>query len=139
MKPYYFALITACIWGIAPIVEKIGLGKIEPAAGLLIRSLGILVGAALLIIFRTHTLRVALNADAKTVFYLLSGGILASFLGQLFFYRALKGGEVSQVVPIAAAYPLVAFLIGVIFLHEQVTLQKVIGMLLVLSGIFLLK
>lgn len=139
MKAYYFALITACIWGIAPILEKIGLGKIEPLSGLLIRSLGVVIGATLLIIFRTQALRGALAADAKTFFYLLLGGILASFLGQLFFYRALKTGQTSQVVPLAATYPLVSFLIAVFFLQEQLTLQKVIGVLLVISGVLLLK
>ena len=45
MKPFYFALITALIWGIVPIIEKLGLVKISPESGLLIRSLGVIVGA----------------------------------------------------------------------------------------------
>jgi transporter family protein len=139
MKTYYYALLASCIWGIAPILEKIGLGKTEPEAALLIRCLGVISGAFLLIIFRNHTLRSALQSDAKTFTFLLLGGLLASFLGQIFFYRALKSGATSQIVPLAATYPLVSFLIGVIFLSEQITLAKTVGVLLVITGIFFLK
>ncbi len=139
MKVYYFALLTALVWGIAPILEKLGLSKIQPLSALLIRSLGIAIGALLLIIFRSQTLKGALAADGRTFVYLLLGGILASFLGQIFFYHALKSGQISQVVPLAACYPLVAFFIAVLFLHEQVTIQKAIGIICVISGVLLLK
>lgn len=139
MKAYLFALITACIWGIVPIMERMGLTKIQVLPGLLIRSCGVIVGAILLIIFRTQTLKAALATDTKTFLYLFGGGILASFFGQFFFYQALKNGQASKVVPLAATYPLITFLIAVFFLHEQVTFQKVMGMLLVISGVLLLK
>ena len=43
------------------------------------------------------------------------------------------------IIPITSCYPLFTFLLGWMFLGEDVTLSKVIGMLLILGGIFLLK
>lgn len=134
-----FALIAACIWGIVPLFEKVGLLRIDPLSAVLIRILGVIIGGIFLIIFRAKTLDTILHADVKTFSFLLLGGFLASFLGQIFFYRALKEGEISQVVPIAAAYPLISFLIGLIFLHEKFTLTKALGIIFVFSGILFLK
>jgi len=64
---------------------------------------------------------------------------MASILGQIFFYNALKTGEASKVVPIAGIYPLVAFLVGIIFLGESFTLMKATGVTFVILGLFLLR
>lgn len=139
MKPYIFALLTAGIWGVAPVLEKLGLARMEPASAILIRVTGVIFGALVLIIFRIQILKQALLADTKTFLLLFCGGLLASFVGQIFFYRALKEGEASQIVPLAATYPLISFLLGLIFLQEKLTLAKGIGVFLVISGVMLLK
>ncbi|MDP6685949.1 MAG: EamA family transporter [Candidatus Omnitrophota bacterium] len=139
MKAFYFALATALVWGIVPIFEKMGLTRIAPLSGLIIRSFGVIIGLSLLIIFKTQAFKIALTADPRTIFFLVLGGFMASILGQIFFYNALKTGEASKVVPIAGIYPLVAFILGVIFLGESVTLAKVGGIMLVIAGLFLLR
>ncbi|NQV04490.1 MAG: EamA family transporter, partial [Candidatus Omnitrophica bacterium] len=73
------------------------------------------------------------------IFLLVLGGFMASILGQIFFYNALKAGEASKVVPIAGIYPLVAFFLGVIFLGECFTIVKVCGVIFVVLGLFLLR
>ena len=42
-------------------------------------------------------------------------------------------------VPIGASYPLIAFVLGVLFWKEPLTLHKTMGVLLVMAGIYLLK
>jgi transporter family protein len=139
MNAFYLALLTAVVWGIVPIIEKAGLSKIAPLSGLLIRCAGVLIGAGILIIFNTRLLKDALKADIKTVILLVLGGFLASIVGQMLFYNALKQGEASKMVPIAGIYPLVSFLIAVMFLGEAVTPLKVAGMVLIVLGIFFLR
>ena len=56
-----------------------------------------------------------------------------------FFYNALKTGEASKIVPIAGTYPLVSFLIGIIFLGESFTFVKAAGVMFVIAGLFLLR
>ena len=139
MKSYYFAILAAIVWGIAPIAEKIGLKNIEPLSGVLVRSSGIVLGAAVLAILNSDLAKTALKADPKTVLFLFLGGILASILGQIFLYNALKHGEVSKMVPIAATYPLVSFLLGLLFFGETFTILKGLGIGFVILGVFLLR
>jgi uncharacterized membrane protein len=47
-------------------------------------------------------------------------------------------GEASVAVGIASTYPLVAFFLSLIFLGESLTLYKVFGILLIVSGIIIL-
>ncbi len=139
MKPFYWALGAAFIWGCAPILEKLGLAKAPVFAGLFYRSLGVVIGAFLLLIFKFTLIKESLMVPPQGWGLLIAGGFLASIVGQIFFYHALKDGEASLVVPLAASYPLVAFILGTIFLGEKVTLAKLSGMLLVVAGVFLLK
>lgn len=139
MKAFYFALMTAIIWGIVPILEKMGVAKIAPLAGVFIRSCGVIIGIFVLAIFNNQALRLAFKADLRTIFLLVAGGFMASILGQIFFYNALKVGEASKVVPVAGIYPLVAFLLGVVFLGEAFTIVKVCGVVFVVLGLFLLR
>ena len=139
MKPFYFAILAALVWGVAPIVEKAGLARIEPMAGVIIRSLGVILGAIILAVFNSHAVKSAFGAESKTIFFLILGGIIASILGQIFFYNALKQGEVSKMVPIAATYPLVSFLLGILFFGESFTIVKGLGIGLVIVGVFLLR
>ncbi|MDP2921500.1 MAG: EamA family transporter [Candidatus Omnitrophota bacterium] len=139
MKPFYFAILAAVVWGIAPILEKTGLGRIEPMAGVIIRSFGVLLGAIVLALFNSNIIKVALRADQKTIIFLVLGGIIASILGQIFFYNALKTGEVSKMVPIAATYPLVSFLLGLLFFGESLTVAKGLGIGFVILGVFFLR
>ncbi|MFC1508059.1 EamA family transporter [Candidatus Omnitrophota bacterium] len=139
MKAFYFALITAVIWGIVPILEKMGVSRIMPLAGIFIRSCGVLIGISILAIFNTQAVRVALKADPRTIFLLVTGGFMASIVGQIFFYNALKTGEASKVVPVAGIYPLVSFFLGVIFLGESFTIVKGAGLLFILLGLYLLR
>jgi transporter family protein len=139
MRPFYFAILAALVWGIAPVVEKIGIAKIEPMAGVIIRSFGVLLGAIILTAFNSRLIKLALGADQKTIIFLILGGVIASILGQIFFYNALKHGEVSKMVPIAATYPLVSFLLGLLFFGESFTMLKGLGISFVILGVFLLR
>lgn len=139
MKSFYFALMTAVIWGIVPILEKMGVSRIMPLAGIMIRSCGVIIGVSVLAIFNNQAFRTALKAEPRTVFLLVLAGFMASIVGQIFFYNALKTGEASKVVPIAGIYPLVSFLLGILFLGESITLAKVGGVAFVITGLFLLR
>jgi len=139
MKPFYFAILAALVWGVAPVVEKIGLKNIEPISGVMVRSFGIVLGVVVMSLCNVNVFKSALKADPKTILFLFSGGILASILGQIFFYNALKQGEVSKMVPIAATYPLVSFLLGLLFFGESFTVLKGLGIGFVILGVFLLR
>ena len=136
---YIFALVTALLWGFAPVFEKTGLsGRIDPYLGVVIRSVSIaIIGlSGLLIMGKAAEFK---GVDLKSAAILIAGGLFAGFFGQFTYYSALKTGDASVVVPIAAAYPLITLIISVIFLHEAFTLSKAAGIVMIVGGIVLLR
>lgn len=136
---FFLAVLSALIWGMAPIFEKVGLNsKIDPYLGVVVRTLPIaFIGlTGLIFMGRIDSL---FQVDTKSAVFVIIGGLIAGFIGQIVFYTALKSGEASVVVPVAATYPLVALVISILFLGEAVTWQKVTGIGLVVAGVVMLK
>ncbi|MBI5560007.1 MAG: EamA family transporter [Deltaproteobacteria bacterium] len=138
-RAFVYAVLTSFIWGLAPAFEKMGLrGKIDPYAGVVIRTVPIAVIGLFGLLFLGKIKEIS-SADLRSVAFVVAGGLLAGFFGQVAFYSALKAGEASKVVPLAATYPLVALVISVIFLGEELTLQKFAGIGMIVSGVILLR
>lgn len=138
MSAFLWAVITACIWGVVPILEKLGLAKTEPFVALFYRCLGVILGILVLGIFVLKPEQIK-AVPPRSIALFVVAGFLASFAAQITFYHALKIGDVSRVVPISGAYPLIAFLLGILVLGESVTLMKVLGVILIIGGAWLLK
>ena len=137
-QAFWWAMLTAVIWGCVPILEKMGLRATDPTAGLFARSAGVAFGA--LIFAWLWSPWKALAAMPMGSFALLAvGGFLASFVGQWAFYHALKIGHVSQVSPLSGAYPLVAALLAWIIFREPVTMPRLLGIAFVITGVLLLR
>jgi transporter family protein len=66
----------------------------------------------------------------------LSGGFAAGALVLLFV--ALEDGEVSQVVPVTASYPVVTLVLSALVLRERVSRARVGATFLVIAGVILL-
>jgi len=138
MNAFMWAILTACIWGIVPLIEKFCLVKTEPFVALFYRCLGVIIGIILLGAFMIKPAEIK-SVDFRTGGLLILAGFLASFLAQITFYHALKIGEVSKVVPISGTYHLIAFMLGILLLGEALTVSKAIGVILVVSGVWFLR
>lgn len=134
----FLLFITALLWGTTPILEKIGLAKLDPLIGNTIRSVIVTVGFLLLTLVLGRG-RELLKVDGKSILLFGASGIMAGLLGMWAYYTALKMEATSKIVPIAACYPLVTALLSVVILQEGVTLSRVIGTALIVSGIWLVK
>jgi transporter family protein len=140
LSAFGWAVLASFCWGFAPLFEKVGLrGNIDPAVGVLIRTVGVLVGVVLIYPLIPKLTGRFSDLTPRNWICLSMGGLLASVIGQLCFYRALKLGEVSKVVPIGASYPVLAFLLGVLVFGESITWPKIGGIVLVIAGVFLLR
>ena len=138
MTAFWWAMLAALAWGMAPIFEKAGLSQVNPIAGLFYRCLGVIIGMLILGFFLVKPREIR-EVDLGSALLLAAGGFLASFLGQICFYHALKLGDVSRMVPISASYPLIAFILGVLLFHEPLSFFKIGGVFLIVSGVWLLK
>lgn len=138
MNAFVWAIIAAFIWGIVPLIEKLGLSRVSPLAGLFYRSLGVVIGIILLAAFMLKPQEIK-SVDLRSATLLILGGFLASFAAQICFYNALKLGEISRVVPLSGSYPLIAFFLGIIFLAESFSPLKLAGVSFIVLGIWVLK
>jgi len=138
MTTVILLLLTAILWGSSPILEKIGLGETDPLTAVTIRSLAITV---ILILFLTITGKIkdVFTVDLKTIVIFSLSGFLAGLLGMVTYFGALKMGATSKIVPIAATYPLVTAILSVIILKEGLTFARLIGTILIITGIWFVK
>ena len=139
MSAFTMALMAAVIWGLAAFCEKMGLRGADPMAGVVARSLGVMLGGVAMT-FAVPDLVVKVRDMGWPSFtWLAGGGVLASILGQVFFYRALKIGEIGKVATVGGSWPLMAFFLSVFFLNEAASPRKLAGVALVILGVSLLR
>ncbi|NWF93306.1 MAG: EamA family transporter [Syntrophaceae bacterium] len=131
-------IITALLWGATPIIEKIGLARVEPLIGVTIRSVIVTIGL-LILTFLLGKGRTLLEVDGRSILLFGLSGLMAGLAGMWTYFTALKMGATSKIVPIAACYPLVTALLSTLILREGVTLPRVIGTVLIVAGVWLVK
>ncbi len=136
-KEIMFALLAALSFGIAPIFEKLGLARTEPAVALLIRAFTTSV-FIMAYIFYAGKSRELLVTDFKSLVYVLLGGVFGVLFAQFFYFKALQYGEIGRVMPIVGSFPVIAFLLSVLIFGETFTIMKCIGLVLVVGGVILL-
>ncbi len=131
------ALVGMICWGIAPIFAKIGLSNMSPIAGLSIRTLftaGIIMGWMIV----DGTITNVKNVSVSTLAVLAIEAILATFIGDLAYFAAIKKGDVSLVTIIMSSSPLITLLFAAMFLGEHITTIRYIGSALIILGIILI-
>lgn len=137
MIVFWLSIFGMICWGIAPVFAKLGLKDLDPMAGLIIRTLtaacfvigfmGFRGGKDIVAQFKEMTI--------KTWAFITIEALLATLIGDLAYYAAIKKGNVSIVATIMASSPLVTMLLSVIFLGEELTFYKIFGAVLIIIGI----
>lgn len=134
---FLLALFGMVCWGLAPVFAKLGLSGVNPLAGLVLRTY---ISAALLTgwVLCNGTLAQVKTIPAQSWLLIGIEGVLATLVGDLAYYAALKYGEVSFVTLVMSCSPLVSITTAVLFLGEQITVTRLLGALLIVGGIALI-
>ena len=130
------AFIGMICWGITPLFVKLGLKDIEPRIGLAIRTATTTIILTGWMICDGSFSKVGLISSSALLFLVIEA-ILATFIGDLAYFAAIKLGEVSLVAIILSCSPLVTILFSILFLKETVSLSRIIGAVLIVTGIIL--
>lgn len=139
MNPYIWAIITALVWGAVPIIEKTGLRHLDVWPAMFFRCMGAMIGLFLLPLVKFPDIRQAFAQGAPGWYYCVLGGFMGAVVGNVCYYHALKAGQVSKVVPIAGAFPLISFILGLLFFSETLTPAKTAGVVCIVMGVALLR
>jgi transporter family protein len=131
-----FAFIGMVCWGITPVFVKLGLKSLDPHIGLAIRTATTTLILSGWMISDGSFSKLG-EVPFAALLFLMIEAVLATFVGDLAYFAAIKRGDVSLVAIILSCSPLVTVLISMIFLKEAVTVTRVMGAVLIIAGIFL--
>jgi len=137
MKPWILSAIISMIFaGFTSVIAKMGLAGISGEMGLTIRTLFV---SAFVLAFAAAVVPVAQFADLtrNNYFWLGLSGLTTS-LSWIFYYRALKDGEVSTIALIDKGSILVAVLLSFFILKEQITAKTLLGGALMIAGLLII-
>lgn len=139
MACLYWALTATLFWGLGPVFAKMGLEKPDPLTALLVRSTAVLIVLIVWAALKGDMAGKLSELDSRTWTLLILEGGVASVIAHYALFQALKLGDVANVVPITASYPLIAILLSVVLLGSRMTWGKGLGAALTVLGIYLLQ
>lgn len=131
-----WALLSAIFAAMTAILGKIGVQGVDSNFATLIRTLVVVVFAALIVAFTNSAQPLSTITPRTYVFLALSG--LATGASWLCYYHALKLGPASRVAPIDKLSVAIVAVLGVLVLGENLSLKHWLGVGLVTGGALLL-
>jgi transporter family protein len=121
--------------GVTSVVAKMGLAGISGELGLSIRTA--FVAAFVLLFALLSVPRQELAAlNRQNLFWLGVSGVTTT-ASWIFYYKALKLGDVATIALIDKGSILVSIALAALVLHEQITLRVVSGGALILAGLLI--
>ena len=129
---WFYAILSAVFASLTAIFAKIGVADIHSNLATAIRTLIVFVMLWVIVIVRGETKGIS-SISKQGVFFLIASGI-ATGLSWLFYFKAIKIGNVSQVAPVDKLSLALTIILAVVFLDESLTLQTAIGAALILAG-----
>jgi transporter family protein len=134
---YFFAFIGMICWGASPLFAKLGLKDLSPLVGLSVRTF-FTAGVIFLWMVLSGEIVALKSIPSRTALLLIVEAVLATMIGDLAYFAALKNGSASIVMIIMACSPVVTILCSVLFLHEHLTFVNLLGACLTIIGLILI-
>ena len=131
-----FAFGSAFFAGITSILAKCGIRKTDSTVATAVRTIVVLIFSWLMVFIMDSQNQIS-SIDGKTLLFLILSG-LATGASWLCYFRALQLGDINKVVPIDKSSTVLTILLAFIFLHEQVSLAKAAGIVLIAVGTLLM-
>ncbi len=137
MTVFLLSIFGMICWGIAPIFAKMALKNLNPVVGLIFRTL---FAASVIACWSlaSGSLYQIKGVSIYTWILIAIEAVLATLVGDLAYFAAIKKGDVSLVTIIMSSSPLVTLIFACIFLGEKITLVRIIGAILVIAGVILI-
>ena len=133
---FFFALLSAVFASLTAILGKIGISSIDSNLGTAVRTVVVLV-MAWLVVFVTGEHRTMKKIQGKEILFLILSGF-ATGASWLCYYRALKDGPASAVVPIDKLSILVTIGFSYLVFHEKLSKKSLLGLILLSAGTLLM-
>ena len=131
-----FAFGSALFAGLTSILAKCGVRETDSTVATAIRTIVVLVFSWLMVFLTGSQNQIAMIDGTTLLFLILSG--MATGASWLCYFKALQLGDINKVVPIDKSSTVLAILLAFVFLHEDVSLLKAVGVVCIAVGTFLM-
>lgn len=131
-----YALGSAFFAGITAILAKIGIKNTDSNLATAIRTVVILFFSWLMV-FIVGSFNTIASISSKTLIFLILSG-LATGLSWLCYFKALQIGNVNKVTPIDKSSTILTMILAMIFLGENITVLKIVSIILIGIGTYLM-
>lgn len=131
-----YAVLSSFFAGITSILAKCGIKETDTNIATAIRT-GVVLVFSWFMVWITGAMTEIADIDFRTLLFLILSG-LATGASWLCYFRALQLGDVNKVVPIDKFSTVLTILLAVIFLNEPLTWKKVLAMIAISVGTWLM-
>ncbi|WP_229518392.1 EamA family transporter [Massilia sp. PAMC28688] len=131
-----YAFISMFFAGFTSVIAKMGLTGISAELGLTIRTLFV-CGFVLMFGAWAVPVQHLASVNSRNLLWLGISG-LSTALSWIFYYKALKEGDVATVALIDKGSVIIAMLLAWLLLREVITLRMVAGAGLIVAGLLVL-
>lgn len=131
-----YAFISMFFAGFTSVLAKMGLTGISAELGLTIRTIFVCCFVLFFGAWAVPAQHLASVNNRNLLWLGISG--LTTALSWIFYYKALKVGDVATVALIDKGSVIIAMLLAWIFLREEITLRMVAGAGLIVAGLLIL-
>ena len=131
-----FALLSAVFAALTSFLAKVGIHGVDSNLATAIRTMVVVV-MAWGMVFLTHAQNGIWSISRKSWLFLILSG-LATGASWLCYYRALRLGQVSKVVPVDKLSVVFTLLLAFLFLHEEFTAKSLLGCIFISAGTLLM-
>ncbi|MGN0596656.1 MAG: EamA family transporter [Ruminiclostridium sp.] len=131
-----YALLSAVFASLTAILAKMGMNNVPSNLATAIRTIVVLIIAWGIVIGKGRLPEIRAINRKGWIFTLVSG--LFTGLSWLCYYRAIKDGIASVVVPIDKLSIVITVAVSAIFLHEKISLKQLLGLILLVGGTMVL-
>ena len=133
-----YAIISMVFAGLTSVIAKFGLKELSSDLGLFVRTCVVFLYVSInAFIFQEGGFKQLGTVSPKSLMFLAISGITTS-LSWIFYYRAMKLGNVSYVASIDKASIIITLLLSFWLLKEPITPKILIGGGLILAGMLVL-
>jgi transporter family protein len=131
-----YAFISMFFAGFTSIIAKLGLAGISSELGLTIRTLFVCIFVILFAVFSVSIQEVPAVTGRNLLWLGLSG--VTTAMSWIFYYKALKVGDVATVAMIDKGSVVIAMILAAVILREVITWRMLAGAALIVAGLFVI-
>ncbi len=130
----FYAIVAGLFWGTSPVLVKRGLVRADVSAATLYQQATILVTLIVAALYEGKLFAGDISPMAILVF--AGTGVVGAYLGRTLFIKTVDQIGAARAQSLNNSSPLITVLLAALFLGEPLTLTVLVGVVLIISGVF---